>query len=102
MPSPGGAPEHTMASAALIVGEAGNAATSIIEIVDDPESAHFAILGMPISAAGLKGGVSPRSAFKEAADARRALSASDMNAFSPQFRTMTKFVDTMVKSCNFK
>ncbi|KAF4964635.1 hypothetical protein FSARC_7461 [Fusarium sarcochroum] len=92
-----------IASAALIVGEAGNAAISIVEIVDNPESAPFAILGMLIGAAGLRGGkVSPRSTFKQAVDARRALSSSDMKAFSPEFRAKNKLVDTVVKSCNFK
>ncbi|GKU05305.1 unnamed protein product [Fusarium langsethiae] len=92
-----------IATAALIIGEAGNAAISIVEIVDNPESAPFAILGMLIGAAGLKGGkVSSRSAFKQSADARRSLSLSDMKAFPPAFREKDGFVQAIVKSCNFR
>ncbi|CAG1996158.1 unnamed protein product [Fusarium graminearum] len=91
-----------IATAALIVGEAGNAAISIVEIVNNPESAPFAILGMLIGAAGLRGGTPSRSAFKEAANARRALSSKEMMAFSPQFREKDKLVQSIIKSCNFR
>ncbi|KAJ4250226.1 hypothetical protein NW762_012041 [Fusarium torreyae] len=91
-----------IASVALIVGEAGNAAISIVEIVDNPESAPFAILGMLIGAAGIRGGMSPRSAFKEAANARRALTSNEMKAFSPTFRDKDALVQNIVKSCNFR
>lgn len=91
-----------LASVALIVGEGGNAAISIAQIVDNPESAPFAILGMLIGATGLRGGMSPRAAFKEAADARRALSSKQMQAFSPEFRDKDALVQGIVKSCNFR
>jgi hypothetical protein len=92
-----------IATAALIIGEAGNAAISIVEIVDNPQSAPFAILGMLIGAAGLKGGkVSQRSAFKQSADARRSLSLTDMKAFSTEFRKKDGFVQAIVKTCNFR
>jgi len=92
-----------IATAALIIGEAGNAAISIVEIVDNPQSAPFAILGMLVGAAGLKGGkVTPRSAFKQSADARRSLSLTDMKAFSPIYIKKDGFVQTIVKSCGFR
>ncbi|KAF5664957.1 killer toxin alpha beta [Fusarium heterosporum] len=92
-----------IATAALIIGEAGNAALSIVEIVENPESAPFAILGMLIGAAGLRGGkVTARDAFEQAADARRALSADAMKAFSPEFREKDKLVQSIVKSCGFR
>lgn len=92
-----------IATAALIVGEAGNAAISIVDIIDNPESAPFAVLGMLIGAAGLRGGkVSARSAFKQAADARRALGSGEMKAFSAEFRQKDGWVQAIVKSCNFR
>ncbi|OBS25972.1 hypothetical protein FPOA_06504 [Fusarium poae] len=91
-----------IATAALIVGEAGNLAISIVEVVDNPSSAPFAILGMLIGAAGLRGGMAPAKAFKNAADARRALSANDMMAFSQQFRDKDKLVQNIIKSCAFR
>ncbi|KAM0350985.1 hypothetical protein ACHAPU_002763 [Fusarium lateritium] len=92
-----------IATAALIIGEPSNAALSIVEIVENPESAPFAILGLLIGAAGLRGGkVSARSAFKQAADARKALSADVMKAFSPEFRAKDKLVQNIIKSCGFR
>ncbi|KAM5353884.1 hypothetical protein ACJ41O_000534 [Fusarium nematophilum] len=92
-----------IATAALIIGEAGNAALSIVEIVENPESAPFAILGLLIGGAGLRGGkLGARSAFKQAADARRALSADAMKAFSQEFRDKDKLVQTIIKSCGFR
>ncbi|EKJ71665.1 hypothetical protein FPSE_08111 [Fusarium pseudograminearum CS3096] len=90
-----------IATAALIVGEGSNLAISIVEIVDNPESAPFAILGMLIGAAGLRGSMSPAKAFKQAADARRALSGNDMMAYSQQFRDKDRLVQNIIKSCNF-
>ncbi|ETS85222.1 hypothetical protein PFICI_03247 [Pestalotiopsis fici W106-1] len=91
-----------IASAALIIGEAGNAAISIVDIVKNPDSAPFAILGMLIGAAGLKGGKPPRGAFKDAADARRALSANDMKAFSDEFCRKDGLVQNVIKSCTIR
>ncbi|KAH7179066.1 uncharacterized protein B0J16DRAFT_273248 [Fusarium flagelliforme] len=91
-----------LASVALIVGEAGNAAISIVEIVDNPESAPFAILGMLIGAGGIKGGMAPRTAFKRAADARRALTSKEMKAFSPEYRDKDALLQGIVNSCKFR
>ncbi|CAG1998794.1 unnamed protein product [Fusarium graminearum] len=91
-----------LATVALIVGEAGNAAISIVEIVDNPASAPFAILGMLIGASGIRGGMAPRSAFRKAADARRALTSNEMKAFSVEFRDKDKLVQSIIKSCNFR
>ncbi|KAK2484068.1 hypothetical protein H9L39_05860 [Fusarium oxysporum f. sp. albedinis] len=43
-----------IARAGLIIGEAGSAALSIVDIVDDPASAPFAVLGLLIGSKGVK------------------------------------------------
>jgi hypothetical protein len=85
-----------IARAALIIGEAGSAALSIVDIVDDPASAPFAILGMLIGSRGVKV-KGPRKAFREAADARRALKGDKLEAFSPEFRRKDAIVQDLVK-----
>ncbi|KAH7211590.1 hypothetical protein DER44DRAFT_821519 [Fusarium oxysporum] len=85
-----------IAWAALIIGEAGSAALSIVDIVDDPASAPFAILGMLIGSKGVKV-KGPRKAFKDAADARRALKGDKLEAFSPEFRRKDAIVQDLVK-----
>lgn len=88
----------SIARAAAIIGEAANAAISIVEIVNDPLSAPFAIVGMLIGAAGLRT-KGPRAAFKEAADARRALDAAQLGKFSAEFRRKDTLVQNIVKRC---
>jgi hypothetical protein len=91
-----------LASVALIIGEAGNAALSIVDIVNNPASAPFAILGMLVGAAGIRGGkVSSRDAFKQAAGARTALTDDAMKAFSAEFRAKDAMIQKIVKSCGF-
>ncbi|EMT66128.1 Killer toxin subunits alpha/beta [Fusarium odoratissimum] len=85
-----------IARAALIIGEAGSAALSIVDIVDDPASAPFSILGMLIGSKGVKV-KGPRKAFKDAADARRALKGDKLEAFSPEFRRKDAIVQALVK-----
>ncbi|SCO80967.1 uncharacterized protein FRV6_05180 [Fusarium oxysporum] len=88
-----------IARAALIIGEAGSAALSIVDIVEDPASAPFAILGMLIGSKGVKV-KGPRKAFKDAADARRALKDNKLEAFSPEFRRKDKIVQSLLKKSN--
>ncbi|KAI8179378.1 hypothetical protein K4K52_002299 [Colletotrichum sp. SAR 10_76] len=91
-----------LASMALIIGEAGNAAISIVDIVKDPNSAPFAILGMLVGAAGMRGGKPPREAFAEAGKARRALTPKMMESFSPEFRRKDGLVQNVVKTCKVR
>ncbi|KAI8303228.1 Killer toxin subunits alpha/beta [Colletotrichum sp. SAR11_59] len=91
-----------LATMALIIGEAGNAAISIVDIVKDPNSAPFAILGMLVGAAGMRGGKPPREAFAEAGKARRALTPKMMESFSPEFRRKDGLVQNVVKTCKVR
>ncbi|RYC94601.1 hypothetical protein BFJ63_vAg2475 [Fusarium oxysporum f. sp. narcissi] len=85
-----------IARAGLIIGEAGSAVLSIVDIVDDPASAPFAVLGMLIGSKGVKV-KGPRKAFKDAADARRALKGDKLEALSPEFRRKDAIVQDLVK-----
>ncbi|EFR03916.1 killer toxin alpha/beta [Nannizzia gypsea CBS 118893] len=86
------------AAAALIIGEIGSAAVSIVEIIDNPASAPFAILGILIGAEGieLKGA---RTAFKEAAAVRRALTGKSLASFSEEFVRKDAIIQGIIKSC---
>lgn len=87
-----------LATAALIVGEAGNVALTIAEVLDNPTSAPFAILGLLIGAGGIQAR-GPRKAFGDAANVRRALDASALKSFSDEFIRKDSLVQKIVKSC---
>ncbi|KAH7128640.1 hypothetical protein B0J11DRAFT_431313 [Dendryphion nanum] len=88
-----------IAQAALIIGEAGNAALTIVEIVKDPLSAPFAILGMLLGAGGIRA-KGPRQAFGDAASARRALDSGDkIKLFSAEFQRKDKLVQNIKNAC---
>ncbi|RDW93972.1 uncharacterized protein DSM5745_01294 [Aspergillus mulundensis] len=86
-----------IARMALVVGEAGNAALTIADIVEDPSSAPFAIAGLLLGAGAA--GRPTRRVFREAADARRALSAEKLSMFSDAFRHKDTIVQNIVKRC---
>ncbi|KAL7819905.1 glycoside hydrolase family 18 protein [Trichoderma gracile] len=79
-----------------IVAELGNGALTIVEIVDDPLSAPFAILGLLIGPLGVRAKGS-RSGFKSAADARRALDEGKLKLFSEAFRRKDSLVHMIMK-----
>ncbi|XWW93847.1 hypothetical protein V2A60_001786 [Cordyceps javanica] len=87
-----------IATAALIVGEIGNAALAIESIIDDPYSAPFAVLGLLVGAGGIrvKG---PRQGFRDAADAKRAMDPGSLKLFSTEFRRKNEIVGRIVKMC---
>lgn len=86
-----------IARMALVVGEAGNAALSIADIIEDPSSAPFAIAGLLLGAGAA--GRPTRRAFREAAEARRGLSAEKLMAFSDTFRHKDSIVQSIVRKC---
>ncbi|POR38364.1 Chitinase [Tolypocladium paradoxum] len=87
-----------IAAAGLIIGEAGNTAISIAEIIENPASAPFLIVGMLVGAGGIRVR-GARVAFKDAANARRAIGVNDLKFFSPEFRRKDKLVQTILKNC---
>ncbi|EFQ99545.1 killer toxin alpha/beta [Nannizzia gypsea CBS 118893] len=88
----------TIARAAFIIGEAGNAALSIVDIVDSPESAPFAVLGFLVGAAGVRA-KGPRKAFGDAAAVRKGLNGGDLKKFGDAFVKNDGFVQNIIKKC---
>lgn len=89
----------TIARIGLLIGEAGNAGLTIAEIIEDPSSAPFAIMGL-IAGSGLGGGgkLSREDALVEASKARSALKSSDLAKFPKDFRDQDALVQKVVKS----
>ncbi|KAJ5256981.1 CAZyme family GH18 [Penicillium angulare] len=89
-----------IARAAAVVGEVSNAAVTIAEIVNEPKSAPFAILGflMGSSTAGVVG-KGTKNAFTKAAGARKAMTADTLKAFSPSFQKNDAIVQKIVQKC---
>lgn len=87
-----------VARLALLISEAGNAALTIADIIKDPASAPFAILGLLVGAAGT-GKVSRSDTFHKAFKIREALDSSKLAKFSHSFREKDAIVQKLVKSC---
>ncbi|KAL7946058.1 glycoside hydrolase family 18 protein [Trichoderma barbatum] len=82
--------------ALAIIAEVGEGALSIVDIIDDPLSAPFAILGLLIGPLGVKAKGS-RSGFKSAGDVRRALDEGKLKLFSNEFRRKDELVRKIMK-----
>lgn len=89
---------ETIARIALLVGEAGNAALTVAEIVEDPESAPFAILGLIAGVGGGTGRVSKGEAMAQASKARGLVKAEDLAKFPKQFREKDALIQKVVTS----
>ncbi|KAF9252734.1 CAZyme family GH18 [Penicillium roqueforti] len=88
-----------VARAALVMGEAGNAALSVYDIVKDPSSAPFAILGLLMGADASIVGKSAKTTFSKAAAFRHAMSDGTLKSFSKEFQANDKIVQDIVKAC---
>ncbi|UKZ76853.1 hypothetical protein TrVFT333_004568 [Trichoderma virens FT-333] len=75
-----------LARIALLVSEAGNAAVTIADIIKDPTSAPFAMLGLIVGAAGGGGKLSKTESLGEASKARGLMKAADLAKFPQRFR----------------
>lgn len=74
---------------AVLLADVANPAVTIAEIVKDPTSAPFEIIGLFAGAMGVSGPekkLTPRKSLEEAADIRKALGADKMKKFSDAFR----------------
>ncbi|KAJ3497849.1 hypothetical protein NLG97_g1580 [Lecanicillium saksenae] len=94
----------SVARIALIIAEAGNAALTIKDIVDDPTSAPFAILGFIVGAGAGGGGsrLTKAESLGEAAGVRGALKAEDLAKFPARFRELDGQVQKIVKKFDGK
>ncbi|KAK4184083.1 Mutanase [Podospora australis] len=85
---------------ALIISEVGNAALTVVDIVKDPLSAPFAILGMVTgSFGGVKSGQTNKSVMKDAADVRRALKDVDLKKFGKGFTVRDARIQKIIGAC---
>ncbi|KAH6608594.1 hypothetical protein Trco_001940 [Trichoderma cornu-damae] len=80
-----------LARAAGFIAKIGSGALTIVEIVNDPLSAPFAVLELLMGGLGIKS-QGPRKGFRSAADARRALDEDKLKLFSPEFRRKDELV----------
>lgn len=87
-----------LASAAIIIRVIENGALTIAEVINDSLSAPFAVLGTLVGAGGLFA-KSPRAAFKDAADIRRALNENQLSKFTPEFRASDALVRKILSKC---
>ena len=88
-----------IARAALVIGEAGNTALSVYDIVKDLSSAPFAILGLLIGADASIVGKSTMNTFSKAAAFRHTMSDGTLKSFSKEFQVNDKIVQDIVKAC---
>ncbi|KAJ5173846.1 Peptidoglycan-binding Lysin subgroup [Penicillium coprophilum] len=88
-----------VARAAWVIGEAGNAALSIYDIVKEPSSAPFAILGLVMGADASVVGRASKSTFTKAAAFRKAMTDDTLSSFSKEFRTNDAIIQDIIKAC---
>ncbi|KJK65771.1 hypothetical protein P875_00022155 [Aspergillus parasiticus SU-1] len=88
----------SVARIALLIGEAGNGALTVAEIIEDPSSAPFAVLGLIAGVGGGSGKLSKAEALAEASKARSLLKGSDLAKFPQRFRDQDTLVQKVVKS----
>ncbi|OAA59939.1 Glycoside hydrolase, subgroup, catalytic core [Cordyceps fumosorosea ARSEF 2679] len=96
-----------LARIALIVSEVGNAAVTIADIVGDPTSAPFAILGLIVGVGGGTGKVTKAEGLGKAAAARAIMKDGDLAKFPARFRELDSQVQKIVsktkdKVCHLK
>ncbi len=84
---------------ALLIGEAGNVALTAYDVVEDPLSAPFAILGLVVTPFKVTGR-SSRVVFREAADLRRALKDEDLRKFGDKFHAKDAKVQKILGTCS--
>ncbi|CAI7630226.1 unnamed protein product [Penicillium glandicola] len=88
-----------VAHAAYVIGEAGNAALSVYDIVKNPSSAPFAILGLVMGADASVVGKASKSTFTKAAAFRKAMTDDTLSSFNQEFRANDAIVQDIIKAC---
>ncbi|KAH8897253.1 glycoside hydrolase [Thozetella sp. PMI_491] len=85
----------SIARIALLIGEAGNAAVTVAEIIADPTSAPFAMLGLLAGAVGA--GAGRQAAVQKASTARGLFKDADLAKFPQRFREKDALVQKLIK-----
>ncbi|KAF6827578.1 alpha-glucanase [Colletotrichum musicola] len=89
-----------VARISMLIGEAGSLALTVESVISDPLSAPFAILSMLIPPVGGSGARTTAEAFKDAAAARRGLSASKLALFDERFVAQDAKIQKIVTRCS--
>ena len=84
-----------LARLAFVAGEVANGAQAVYEIIDDPESAPFAVMGILAGAAGKSGKL--EKTFSDASAARRAL--TDAGAMGKRFKEVDDKYQKVMGRC---
>ncbi|KAF7937959.1 uncharacterized protein EAE97_007755 [Botrytis byssoidea] len=87
-----------VARIATLVGDVGNAALTAYDIVEDPSSAPFSIMGLLLGGLG-KTSKNEEEVLGEAAAARRSLSDDDLAQFGKAFVKSDSDVQSILKAC---
>ena len=89
-----------VARIATLIGEAGNAALGIQQLVDDPLSAPFVILGILAGGPGALEGRAESKGFGKAATARQLMKDEQLSKFPHTFRDKDALVQKLVYTCH--
>ncbi|KAF7915057.1 uncharacterized protein EAE98_011380 [Botrytis deweyae] len=87
-----------VARIATLVGDVGNAALTAYDIVEDPSSAPFSIMGLLLGGLG-KTSKNEEEVLGEAAAARRGLTDDDLAQFGKAFVKSDSDVQSILKAC---
>jgi chitinase len=82
---------------AFTIGEVGNAAMAVVDIIREPESAPFAVMGILAGAAAGKGAKGIEQTFADAAAARRLL--KDPGAMGSRFKEIDDKLSKISSTC---
>lgn len=96
-----------IARIASIISEVGNAALTVADMIEDPASAPFAILGLIAGVGGGTGKMSKEEALSKASSARGLMKADDLAKFPARFEELDGYVQKIVQkakspSCGIK
>jgi hypothetical protein len=88
----------SIARIGTLIGDVGNAALTVYDIVQDPSSAPYAIMGLLLGGLG-KSSKSEDEFLGDAAAARRGLSKDDLAQFGDAFVKSDSDVQSILKAC---
>lgn len=88
---------EAIARISLLIGDMGNGALSIADIIEDPTSAPFAVLGLIAGVGGGTGKLSKAEVIEDSSKARGILKESDLAKFPQRCRDKDAILQNIVK-----
>ncbi|KAL5045986.1 hypothetical protein BDW71DRAFT_207965 [Aspergillus fruticulosus] len=89
-----------LARVAAIAGEVANTAFGIYEMVEDPDSALMSVMGMLFGAGGVAAAARDGAGMAKMANARRGLTAADIEKLGAVFVKRDKVLQSIVRRCS--